>query len=133
MFGTKASLIVDFFLVVQVLVVPALAWAILLVRKGKVRAHARIMAAAFAFFLMSVIAFEVDVHLGGQRVPPPLPTLIIHLCFSIPSLVIWTYQIVTAKRALVAPAAHRRRGKLLFGFIVGTVATGIWLYLATFT
>ena len=132
MFGTKASLIVDFFLVVQVAMVPTLAWAIYLVRKGKVRAHARIMAAAFAFFLMSVVAFEVDVHLGGQRVPPPRLTLIIHLCFSIPSLVIWTYQMVTAKTALVEPAAHRRRGKILFGFIVGTVATGIWLYLATF-
>jgi len=132
LFGTKASLIVDFFLVVQVAMVPVLAWAIFLVRKGKVRAHARIMATAFAFFLMSVVAFEVDVHLGGQRVPPPLPTLIIHLCFSLPSVVIWTYQIVTAKKALVEPGAHRRRGKLLFGFIIGTVVTGVWLYLATF-
>ena len=133
MFGTKAGLIVDFFLVVQVAILPALAWAILLVRRGRVRAHAKVMAAAFAFFLMSVVAFEVDVHLFGQRVKPPLLTLVIHLCLSLPSVGLWTYQIVTAKKALVEPARHRLRGRLLFGFIVGTVGTGIWLYLATFT
>ena len=58
--------------------------------------------------------------------------LVVHLCFSVPTLVLWIVQVATAKRALLDPAPHRRRGKALFGMLLGTVITGLWLYVATF-
>lgn len=130
MFGTKASLIVDLFLAIQVLIVPALAVAVVLVRKGRVKAHARIMVTCFVLFVLSVAVFEVDVR--SRQLPVRLVPLVIHLCFALPATILWIRQIATARSALTEPSRHRKRGKLVFALLVATVATGLWLYVASF-
>ena len=132
MFGTDASFLVDLFLAVQVLLLPTVVYAVRLVRAGNVRAHARVMTTCFVLFLLSVIAFEIDVQFIGKRVSPAFWPLAIHLCFALPALVLWVRQIASAKTVTTNPAAHRRRGKLVIGLLFVTVATGIWLYVVTF-
>jgi uncharacterized membrane protein len=131
MFGTRAGVFVDLFLLVQLLVLPALLVAVAAVRRGKVGRHARIMQVSFVSFLLSVVAFEVEVRLGGTP-PVPLWILGIHLCFALPALGLWALQLVRGKQAFTDPAAHRRRGRVLLGLLSVTVATGFWLYVATF-
>ena len=132
MFGTRASFLIDLFLAVQVLLIPTMAFAIWLVRRGNVRAHARLMTACFVLFLLTVLAFEIDVHIMGERVAPEFWRLAIHLCFVLPTLVLWVRQIATAKSATTNPGPHRRRGRLVMALLLCTVATGIWMYSGTY-
>jgi uncharacterized membrane protein len=131
MFGTDAGPLVDLFLLVQLLVLPALLWAVAAVRRGRVGLHARIMQVSFYAFLLSVLAFEVEVRLGPTP-PVPLWILGIHLCFALPAVVLWARQLLLGKQAFTDPAAHRRRGRVLLVLLSVTVATGFWLYVATF-
>ena len=132
MFGTRASFLIDLFLAVQVLLIPAMVYAIWLVRRGNVRAHARVMKTCFGLFLLTVLAFEIDVHLMGARVAPAFWPLAIHLCFVLPTVVLWVRQLATARTATTNPGPHRRRGRLVMVLLLCTVATGIRLYLATY-
>jgi uncharacterized membrane protein YozB (DUF420 family) len=132
-FGTKASLIVDLFALALAMIIPLMVVAVALVRRGRVNAHARLMVVSFVFFLLATVALELDVHVGGRTAPLAILPLVVHLCFSVPTLILWIVQVWTAKRALLEPEPHRRRGKILFAMLLGTVATGLWLYLATFT
>ncbi len=131
-FGTKADFWVDIFLLVLVLLLPVLLVAVALARRGRIRAHATIMVTAFFIFLLALVTFEIHVRTSDVPSPATVPFLI-HLCFAVPGLVLWIYQVATARRAFSNPAPHRRRGRILLGLLVVTVATGIWLYLATFT
>ncbi len=79
-----------------------------------------------------LLALEIDVHLIGERIAPAFWPLAIHLCFVLPTLVLWVRQIATRKRAFENPAPHRRRGRIVMGLLVCTVTTGIWLYSATY-
>jgi len=132
MFGTKAPLLVDLFMAGLLGVLVAMLIAVRAVRRGQTKRHARIMGASYAFFLISVLAFEVQVNLLGTGVPLAMLPLGIHLLFAIPCTVVWTWQIATARRALTEPGAHRTRGKVLFVLLSATLATGFWLYVATF-
>jgi len=131
MFGTRAGLFVDLFLLLLVLMLPALLFAVRLVRRGRVAAHATIMRVAFFLFVAAVAAFEVEVRLGHTPDLPRAP-LVIHLCLAFPALALWAYQILRGSRAVTEPALHRRRGKALLVLLSATVATGFWLYVATF-
>jgi uncharacterized membrane protein YozB (DUF420 family) len=131
-FGTKASLIVDLFALVLAAIIPLMIVAVVLVRRGRVQAHSRLMVVSFVAFLFATVALELDVHIGGRTAPLAVLPLVIHLCFSVPTLILWIVQVATSKKALLEPTPHRRRGRILFGMLFGTVATGLWLYLATF-
>lgn len=131
MFDTGAGLFVDLFLVLLVAILAAMLVATALVRRGHVRAHAVVMATCFGLFVVGVVAFEVQARLGPAAPLATVP-LVIHLCFAVPALLLWTRQVWTARGARAQPAAHRRRGRLLLVLLSLTVATGFWLYLATF-
>jgi len=131
MFGTKAGLFVDLFLVILLATLPALLVAVALVRRGRVRAHAAIMRTTFFLFIAAVAAFEVEVRLGHTPHLPRVP-LVIHLCLAFPALALWAFQILRGSRAPTEPLAHRRRGRVLLLLLSATVATGFWLYVATF-
>ena len=131
MFDTGAGLFVDLFLAVLVAILVAMLLAVALARRGRVRAHAVIMATCFGLFVVAVVAFEVQVRLGPAA-PLAVAPLVIHLCFAVPALVFWTRQVWTAGRARRHPAVHRRRGRLVLVLLSLTVATGFWLYVATF-
>ncbi|MHC4973444.1 MAG: DUF420 domain-containing protein [Planctomycetota bacterium] len=131
MFDTGAGLFVDLFLVLLVAILIAMLVAVALVRRGRVRAHAVVMATCFGVFVVALVTFELEVRFGPVE-PLALTPLVIHLCFALPALVLWTRQIWTARRARSQPARHRRRGWLLLVLLSLTVATGFWLYWATF-
>lgn len=131
MFPTDAGLFVDLFLVLLVAILVAMLVAVSLVRRGRVRAHAVVMSVCFGLFLAGVVAFEVQVRLGpGARLAKA--PLVVHLCFAVPALLLWIRQVWTARRARANAAVHRRRGRLLLVLLSLTVATGFWLYWATF-
>ena len=131
MFGTRASLFVDLFLLALVVCLAAMLVGVRFVRKGDVRAHAAVMVSTFALFVLAVVAFEVAVRFGDPVTLPAAP-LVIHLCLAVPCLLLWTRQIWLGRRALLDPAPHRRRGRILLVLLSLTVATGFWLYVATF-
>jgi len=130
-FDTGAGLFVDLFLLLLLLILPALLVAVALVRRGRVRAHAAIMVTCFVLFLIAVALFEIQVQFGKPGPPLPVPVLVIHLCFAIPALVLWIVQVARARQAVTEPAAHRLRGRILLLLLSATVATGFWLYVAT--
>ena len=102
-----------------------------LVRRGRVDAHAKVMTSCFFVFVAALAAFELRVRMGEM---PPLARvpLIVHLSFAIPGLMLWIWQVATARLARANPVAHRLRGRILLLLLSATVATGFWLYLATF-
>ena len=130
--GTEAGFFVDLFLVVLVALLPLLAYAVYLVRKGRVKAHAKTMVLCYVAFLLAVIAFEAQVHLGTPGPPLPRVPLTIHLCFAVPCLLLWTYQIYRGKHAFFERNVHVLRGRILLALFVLTVGTGAWLYAVTF-
>jgi len=131
--GTDADWVIDLFLVLLVALLPMLCWAIVLVRRGKRAAHGKWMAVAYTIFVAAVLGFEIDVRLRADSLPSPeFWPFLIHMLFALPAFVLWTYQIATARKVASAPAAHRKRGKILITLIFLTVATGVWLYVETF-
>lgn len=128
---TRAGWAVDLFLMLLVALLPALLVAVRFARRGNVRAHARVMVGAFVGFLVALVAFEVEVRLGGSPAPPAGP-FAVHLAFALPALGLWIAQIALGRHALLHPAPHRRRGRVLLALLCATVATGVWLYLVTF-
>lgn len=132
LFGTEAGFFIDLFLLVLLIELPVMGYAVMLVRRGERRAHARVMTLCFAMFILAVAAFEAQVYLGKPGPPLAKAPLVIHLCFAVPTLLLWIYQVATARRALTAPAGHRIRGRTLMAILFATVATGVWLYLASF-
>jgi len=131
--GTEAGFFVDLFLVTLVAMLPVLLWAVALVRRGKVRLHARVMTVCFVVFLVAVVAFEIQVRLDATAPPLDATALWIHLAFAIPATLLWAVQILRGKKVFDERAAHRLRGRILIGLLIVTIATGIWLYRATFT
>jgi len=124
--------LVDLFLLLLFVLLPVMLVGVGLARRGKRTAHGAVMRICFALFLGGVAAFEVGVRFGpaGPRLAR-LP-LWIHLCLAGPCLLVWIRQIATSGRALENRASHRRRGLLLLALLSLTVATGFWLYAASF-
>lgn len=123
-----APLAFDLFVLVMLALLPVLALAIVLVRRGHPRAHGVLMAGSFALFLLALVAFEWAARTMENRPPLPQLALFIHLCFAVPALVLWTWQIARASQARSDPRRHARRGRLLFSLLVVTVGTGVWVY-----
>ena len=133
LFASDAPFGVDLFLVVMVLLVPTMVWGIRLAATGKLQAHKRVMGVSFVLFVGALLAFELAVRTMENRPDIPVLVLVIHLCFAIPGLGLWTWQILRGKKAPSEPKVHARRGKIVFALLVATVATGVWLYGAMFS
>jgi uncharacterized membrane protein len=123
----------DFFLLVMIALLPVMGFAILQARRGNLRLHATLMTCSFVLFVIALVDFEWAARTMDD--PPPLPGLVlaIHLCFAIPALVLWIYQLVRARRAHLNPRQHARLGRLIFALLVATVGTGAWVYWAMFS
>ena len=132
LFASDAPLGVDLFLVVMLLLIPTMLAAIRLAATGRVQAHGRVMGVSFVLFVAALLAFEWAVRTMENRPDIPVLVLTIHLCFAIPGLILWTWQIIRGKKAPTEPKRHARRGKIVFALLVATVATGVWLYGAMF-
>ena len=58
--------------------------------------------------------------------------VVIHPATGSHEFVVQAFQLVRGKQAFTDPPAHRRRGRILLALLSVTVATGSWLYVATF-
>jgi uncharacterized membrane protein len=131
-FADDAPRAFDFFLLVMLALLPLMGFAIWQARRGKIKAHATLMACSFLLFLIALIDFEWAARTMEQRPElPPLP-MAIHLCFAVPALVLWIYQVMKVKHVLENPRRHAKLGRLIFALLVATVGTGAWVYAEMF-
>jgi uncharacterized membrane protein YozB (DUF420 family) len=130
--GTDAPWAVELFLVVQVATLPLMGVAIACAAKGRIRAHAALMIVTYGAFLLSLIAFEWTVRTMDDKPALPGLVLFVHLLFAVPGLILWSVQLFRGTRAPSEPARHRRRGRMVFGLLVATVATGVWVFVEMF-
>ena len=152
--GNNSSLMLDVVFLAMFAVLPLLALSIYLVKQKRYALHKRINLILGTVLLIAVLAFEVDMRFftEWEELAKDSPyfdeknawtstagiALIIHLCFAIPTLLLWIYVIVQALRKFPAPPlpgshslAHKRFGWLAAGGMFMTAVTGgIFYYLA---
>jgi uncharacterized membrane protein YozB (DUF420 family) len=151
--GTRASLMLDVVALAMLVVVPALAVSVYLVMFRRAYTwHKRIQLTLGLALLVTVVAFEADMRLGGWRhraEDSPFAgvdgatdwvsvSLGIHLCFAITAALLWIVVITRALRNFPSPATpsahsswHRRFGMAAAIDMVCTAVTGwIFYYLA---
>ena len=122
----------DFFLLVMLALLPVMGLAIRQARLGRVRSHAMLMICSFALFFIALVDFEWAARTMDDLPPLPGIVLAVHLCFAVPALALWIYQLATAKRARLTPKRHAKLGRVIFALLVATVGTGVWVYRAMF-
>ena len=147
--GTRGSIMLDIVFVAMFAVVPVLIYSVLLVKnRRKYLTHKRLQVALGTILLVAVAAFEIDMQLftdWRQRAlaspyyapkawSPVMTSLVVHLAFAIPTLVIWIWTIVGALRSFESPPqpcrhspAHRKLGWAATLGMIGTAATG-WVF-----
>jgi hypothetical protein len=151
--GTRASLMLDVVALAMLFVVPALAFSVYLVMvRRQYTWHKRIQVTLGLALLITVIAFEADMRIGGWRhraEDSPFAdadgatdwvsvALGIHLCFAVTAALLWIAVITRALRNFPVPAMpaahspwHRRVGMAAAIDMVCTAVTGwIFYYLA---
>lgn len=154
--GTRGSLMLDVVFLAMFAVVPILLWSIYLVRYRRLfRLHKQLQLGMGLVLLIAVVAFEVDIRfithewelradpspffdIDNQWGCPAGISLIVHLLFAVPTLLLWIYVNVQALRKFPsppAPSAHSH-SHLIWGRAAGigmlmTAFTGwIFYYLA---
>lgn len=147
---TRASLMLDVVFLAMFAVLPITGWSIWLVKyRGRVELHKRIQTTLGIVLLVSVTLFELDMRLftdwRHRAKPSPyfttlvFPSLYIHLCFAIPTTVLWAFVIVRAHRnfaSLLVPSFHRLQhiywARLAAFGMLGTAITGWAFYFLAF-
>jgi putative membrane protein len=154
---TRGSFMLDFVFVALFAVVPILAGSILLVKfRGpnqgyKCEWHKRIQLALAVILLAAVAAFEIDMRFitkDWRSLAEASPyfaskivdySLWIHLCFAVPTPVLWIFVIVRALKRFPKPAApcdyssqHIFWGRIAAGAMMMTAVTGWTFYWLAF-
>ena len=149
---TRGSWMLDFVFVAMFGIIPVLAWSVYLVkyrRAGedyKCEWHKRVQLTLAGVLLVAVTAFEVDLNMITKDWRPlaePSPyyasktvdySLWIHLCFAVPTPLLWIFVIVQALRKMPRPAGpceysarHARWGKIAAVAMFMTAVTG-WIF-----
>ncbi len=153
--GFDTSLMLDVVFTAMFAVLPLLALSIYLVKQKKYTQHKLINLILGAVLLVAVLAFEIDMRfftdweLLAQDSPYFDPqhkwtsiaglALIIHLCFAIPTPLLWIYVIVQALRKFPSPPRpndhsrpHSKFAWLAAGGMVMTALTGGTFYYLAF-
>jgi uncharacterized membrane protein YozB (DUF420 family) len=142
--GTRASLMLDVVFAAMFIVLPVLAWSIQQVRRHRRYAlHKRVQLMLGAVLLVAVTLFEIDMRLNDWtlRAAPspyyPQPanlSLAIHLCFAVPTALLWLVVIVRALRRFPKPPlpGEHSRQHIFWGWLAamgmaGTAITG-WIF-----
>lgn len=149
--GTRASLMMDTVVVALVAVLSILAVSVYLAKfRGRFPWHKRLQLGLGSVLLLTIVAFEIDTQFISpwreRAAESPYYNaehlwtsalgvcLLVHLCFSVPTTVLWGFVIVQALRKFPSPAApsvysqrHAFWGRLAaFGMLM-TAVTG-WLF-----
>lgn len=150
----NSSLMLDVVFLAMFAVLPLLGLSIYLVKQKKYALHKRINLVLGGVLLVAVLAFEIDMRFftDWEVLAKDSPyfreqskwtsvaglALIIHLCFAIPTLLLWIYVITQAVRNFPSPPtpgahsrAHSKTGWLAAGGMFMTALTGgVFYYLA---
>ena len=147
--GTRASIGMDVVLVGLWLLLPVLAWSVMLVRRGHYSAHKALQLVIVAALLAAIVVFEIDVRLvsdwKARARPSPwwptgvLATLGVHLVFAVSTLVLLVWVLWEALRRFPVPPApnahgprHRFFSRLAAIDLVLTALTGTAFYWLAF-
>ena len=147
--GTRASIGMDVVLVGLWLLLPVLAWSVVLVRRGNYSAHKALQLLIAAALLAAIVVFEIDVRLVSDwkaraRPSPWWPTgvltaLGVHLVFAVSTLVLLVWVLWEALRRFPVPPApnahgprHRFFARLAAIDLVLTALTGTTFYWLAF-
>ncbi|MBS0209210.1 MAG: DUF420 domain-containing protein [Planctomycetes bacterium] len=143
--GTRASFMLDVVFLAMFAVVPIMFWNVWLVRSRKnYRLHKRVQLLLGAVLLLAVTLFEVDMRVNGWKHRAVdssypglvMPSLYIHLCFAVPTAVVWSWVIFRAVRRFahdpvpnMHSVEHRRWGWIGVFLMTMTALTG-WAFYA---
>ena len=154
--GSRGSFMMDVVVVAMALVLSVMTFSILQVRRRrKFEFHKQLQLGLGITLLLAIFAFEVDVQFfstweeraaaspffneAHQWSSPAGIGLLVHLCFAVPTVVLWTIVIVQALRHFPSPAAsgsHSRSHRFWawIGAIqmLGTTVTGWAFYWLAF-
>lgn len=124
-------------------VLPLLLYSLVQVRRNqRFQTHRNMQIGLGVILGLAILAFEIDMRLNGWRhmaEPSPFyetlvfPALYVHLCFSVPTLILWAYTIFQALRQHIlanqGPSRFRHKfyGRLSAYTMVATTLTG-WLF-----
>lgn len=146
----RGSLMLDVVFLAMFVVVPLLAISLWLVKSRRQYAwHKTLQVTMATVLLVAVLLFEIDIRVNGWELrAEPSPyfdpahewtcpaglSLIVHLSFAVPSLVLWVVVVVAALRKFASPphpgphsAWHARMGWLAAGCMFMTAVTG-WIF-----
>ncbi len=145
----RGSLMLDVVFLAMLLVVPVLFWSIWQVRGRQRYSRHRQIQLLLAMLLMgTVLAFEIDMRFftdwESEAVDSPYysaeswngvwTALTVHLCFAVPTLVVWVLVVVQALRGFGKPpspgkhsASHKRWGRIAVVGMSGTAVSG-WIF-----
>ncbi|MFN0019038.1 MAG: DUF420 domain-containing protein [Pirellulaceae bacterium] len=153
--GTRGSLMLDVVFLAMFAVLPLLALSIYLVKQKKYAQHKLINLILGTVLLIAVLAFEIDMRFftEWEDLAKDSPyfdatrkwtsvaglALIIHLCFAVPTLLLWIFVIVQALRKFPSPPipgehshAHSKWAWLAAGGMFMTAITGGTFYYLAF-
>lgn len=152
--GTRGSLMLDVVFLAMFAVLPLLALSIYLVKQKRYAQHKLINLILGIVLLIAVLAFEIDMRFFTQwedlaKNSPYFDAarkwtsvaglaLIVHLCFAVPTLLLWIFVIVQALRKFPSPPvpgehshAHSKWAWLAaVGMLMTAVTGGTFYYLA---
>lgn len=152
--GTRASIMLDIVFLAMFLVIPAMWYSIQLAKQGKYELHKKVQLALATTLLIAVGAFEIDMQFLTEweeraAASPYFDlankwgctvglSLLVHLSFAIPTLLLWIVVIVQGLRKFPSPAKpsshshrHKKLGKLAgIGMFMTSVTGWIFYYLA---
>ena len=122
--------------------------SVIAIKFGFRKVHICLQVGITIFYLVVFSPFEVFVRFEGWRVmaePSPYyhswvqPLLVFHLIFAILTVVVWGYSLFLAKKAFVTSARdhnysrmHKKMGRVAFGLVHMTAATGCLFYWMAF-
>jgi putative membrane protein len=148
--GSRGSLMLDVVFLAMFVVVPLLTASVLLVKyRRQYDLHKKLQLAMAGVLLVAVLLFEVDIRVNGweQRAAaspffdpvrkwtcPAGLSLVIHLSFAVPTLVLWVIVVARALRNFSRPPRpgahsrwHSRWGFIAAAGMLMTAVTG-WLF-----
>jgi hypothetical protein len=147
--GTRGSLMLDVVFVAMFLIVPLLGLSIWLVKyRRQYNVHKWLQVGMGLVLLLAVTAFEIDLRFftDWEQLAAASPyytqgtwstvwvSLAIHLCFAVPTPLVWIFVIVQALRKYDRPPApgahshsHKRWGWVAAILMTMTAATG-WVF-----
>ena len=138
---TRGSFMLDFVFLAMFAILPVLMWSIYLARYRRAfELHKWVQTGLAVVLLVAVLAFELELRFvtNWEELAEPSPyfepdrwnlvwySLIVHLCFAIPTPLLWVYVIVQAWRRFPRPANPSDYSRE-HTFWARCAAAGMWL------